>query len=157
MYQVTENTTFTNVSEDQRNDFIRDILETAGYQIKDQTRQGKSASGKASGEISIIEALNLNGLVTAYLDEHIDKIYKYDTLGNAFNFLVSYVKVKEFGEFWDKYVKHIKNYKYPYALVDVNENIQREYEYADIRYIITIHNRNGKETILYHICMKIVE
>lgn len=166
--KLQKNTTFTNVSEDQRNDFIRDILETAGYQIKDQTRQGKSTSGKASGEIdilihdkgkpiSIIEALNLNGLVTAYLDEHIDKIYKYDTLGNAFNFLVSYVKVKEFGEFWDKYVKHIKNYKYPYALVDVNENIQREYEYADIRYIITIHNRNGKETILYHICMKIVE
>lgn len=51
---------------------------------------------------------------------HIDKIYKYDTLGNAFTFLVSYVKVKEFGEFWDKYVKHIKNYKYPYALVDVS-------------------------------------
>ena len=52
--KLQKNTTFTNVSEDQRNDFIRDILETAGYQIKDQTRQGKSASGKASGEIDIL-------------------------------------------------------------------------------------------------------
>lgn len=81
--KLQKNNTFINVSEDQRNDFIRDILETSGYQIKDQTRQGKSASGKSSGEIdillhdhgnpiSIIEALNLNGLLETYLDEHID-------------------------------------------------------------------------------------
>ena len=115
--KLQKNPTFINVLEDQRNDFIRDILETGGYQIKDQTRQGKSASGISSGEvdillhdkgrpISIIEALNLNGLEEAYLDEHIDKVYKYDTLGNAFNFLVSYVKVKDFGKFWKKYIAH---------------------------------------------------
>ena len=85
--KLQKNNTFINVSEDQRNDFIRDILETSGYQIKDQTRQGKSASGKSSGEIdillhdhgnpiSITAALNLNGLIETYLDEHIDKVYK---------------------------------------------------------------------------------
>lgn len=166
--KLQKNPTFINVLEDQRNDFIRDILETGGYQIKDQTRQGKSASGILSGEvdillhdkgrpISIIEALNLNGLKEAYLDEHIDKVYKYDTLGNAFNFLVSYVKVKDFGKFWEKYIAHIRNYKYPYELVYVDDNITNEYDYADIRYISTIHNRNGKRTILDHICLKIME
>ncbi len=166
--KLQKNSTFINVLEDQRNDFIRDILETGGYQIKDQTRQGKSASGILSGEvdillhdkgrpISIIEALNLNGLKETYLDEHIDKVYKYDTLGNAFNFLVSYVKVKDFGRFWEKYVAHIRNYKYPYELVCVDDNITKEYDYADIRYISTIHNRNGKRTILDHICLKIIE
>lgn len=166
--KLQKNPTFINVLEDQKNDFIRDILETGGYQIKDQTRQGKSASGILSGEvdillhdkgrpISIIEALNLNGLKEAYLDEHIDKVYKYDTLGNAFNFLVSYVKVKDFGKFWEKYIAHIRNYKYPYELVCVDDNITNEYDYADIRYISTIHNRNGKRTILDHICLKIME
>lgn len=166
--KLQKNPTYINVLEDQRNDFIRDILETGGYQIKDQTRQGKSASGILSGEvdillhdkgrpISIIEALNLNGLKEAYLDEHIDKVYKYDTLGNAFNFLVSYVKVKDFGKFWKKYIAHIINYKYPYELVYVDDNITNEYDYADIRYISTIHNRNGKRTILDHICLKIME
>ena len=166
--KLQKNITFSNVSEDQRNDFIRDILETAGYQVKDQTRQGKSASGKASGEIdillhdkgkpiSVVEALNLNGLETAYLDEHIDKVYKYDTSGNAFNFLVSYVKVKNFGEFWEKYVEHIKKYKYPYEIIETRENDSKEYQYTDIRHINTIHNRNGRETTLCHICVKIVE
>lgn len=166
--KLQKNPTFINVLEDQRNDFIRDILETGGYQIKDQTRQGKSASGILSGEvdillhdkgrpISIIEALNLNGLKEAYLDEHIDKVYKYDTLGNEFNFLVSYVKVKDFGKFSKKYIAHIRNYKYPYELVYVDDNITNEYDYADIRYISTIHNRNGKRTILDHICLKIME
>ena len=91
------------------------------------------------------------------MDEHIDKVYKYDTSGNAFNFLVSYVKVKNFGEFWEKYVEHIKKYKYPYEIIETRENDSKEYQYTDIRHINTIHNRNGRETTLCHICVKIVE
>lgn len=166
--KLQKNTTFINVSEDQRNDFVRDILETRGYQVKDQTRQGKSASGISSGEvdilihqdsnpISIIEALNLNGLEKAYLDEHIEKVYKYDISGNKFNYLVSYVKTKNFGKFWEKYVIHIRKYRYPYSLVAIDDKVEKEYDYTDIRYICTIHNRNGKETTLIHICLKIME
>ena len=166
--KLQKNNTFINVSEDQRNDFIRDILETSGYQIKDQTRQGKSASGKSSGEIdillhdhgnpiSIIEALNLNGFEKAYLDEHIEKVYKYDITGNKINYLISYVKTKNFGKFWEKYVVHIRNYGYPYNLVAIDDKVEKEYDYTDIRYICTIHNRNGKKTTLIHICLKIME
>lgn len=67
------------------------------------------------------------------------------------------MKVKDFGAFWDKYVEHIETYNYPYKLIDIDKSIRDEYDYADIRYIKTIHNRNGKKTTLDHICLKIME
>lgn len=164
--KLQKNFHYKNVTEDERNDFIRDLLETNAYQVKDQTRQGTSNSGKASGEVdiliqeqgfpfAIIEALNLSSLNTNYLDTHIDKIYKYDTLGNICNFILSYVKVKDFASFFESYSKHIKQHKYPYELIGVDESVGEEYKYTDIRLLMTKHNRNGKDTLLYHICVKI--
>lgn len=37
------------------------------------------------------------------------------------------------------------------------DSVKEEYDYADIRYLSTIHNRNGKKTTLNHICLKIME
>jgi len=164
--KLQKNFHYKNVTEDERNDYIRDLLETNGYQVKDQTRQGTSNSGISSGEVdiliqkhgfpsAIIEALNLSSLDKNYLDTHIDKIYKYDTLGNGCNFIVSYVKVRDFGSFLDKYTNHIKQHKYPYELIGIDESIGEGYKYTDIRLLMTKHNRNGKDTILYHICVKI--
>ena len=104
---------------------------------------------------SLIEALNLSSLDKRYLDTHIDKIYKYDTLGNCFNVVLSYVMVKDFQSFWTKYCDHVKLHDYPYKLIGVDENADGEYEYSDIRFMITKHNRSGKETLLYHICVRI--
>lgn len=164
--KLQRNNLFKDVSEDERNDYIRDLLETSGYQVKDQTRQGISASGKASGEvdilihdkgmpITIIEALNLSGLDTNYLNTHLDKIYKYDTLGNRFNFILSYVKVKDFESFWSKYCQHAENHVYPHPLVSTDDTCDKEYNYSDIRLLMTKHNRHGRETELHHICVKI--
>lgn len=165
--RLQRNSHFNNVSEDERNDYIRDLLEIKGYSVKDQTRQGKSYNGKKSGEIdlliqdkkgfpiTIIEALILKSLDVNYLDKHIDKIYMYDTLGNKFNFIISYVIVKEFETFLKKYTEHIKKYQYPYKLINVNEEIGNKYPYSDIRVLVTEHNRNGTNTLLYHICVKI--
>lgn len=94
--KLQANAIYYNATEDQRNDYIRDILDAVGYDVKDQTRRGLSPSGKAAGEvdilikehgfpITIIEALNLDSLNKEYLDKHIDKIYNYDTAGNKFN------------------------------------------------------------------------
>lgn len=88
--KLQANAIYYNATEDQRNDYIRDILDAVGYDVKDQTRRGLSSGGKAAGEvdilikeygfpITIIEALNLDSLNKAYLDKHIDKIYNYDT------------------------------------------------------------------------------
>lgn len=169
--KLQRNQLYNNVTEDERNDYIRDLLETRGYSrgynVKDQTRQGKSYAGKKSGEIdlliqnekglpiAIIEALILKSFDVNYLDKHIDKIYLYDTSGNKFNFIVSYVMVKDFESFFNKYSEHIKKYQYPYELIEVDEKVDDKYQYSDIRIIITTHNRNGKESLLYHICVKI--
>ncbi|WP_146255828.1 AlbA family DNA-binding domain-containing protein [Paenibacillus polymyxa] len=159
---------YVSTTEDERNDFITDLLETNGYRIKDQTRRGSSASGKSSGEIdifveksgmpfTIIEALNLDSLNTNYLDTHLDKIYSYDTVGNAFNVCLSYVKVKDFSSFWDKYCDYVKKHEYPVMLVSSDINADKDYPYSDIRFMTTTHNRSGKNTRLYHMCVKIQE
>lgn len=170
--KLQRNVTFSHTSEDQRNDFIRDILETSGYssgyEVRDQTRQGKSATGKNSGEvdllvyrkgrpISVIEALNLTSLDSAYLSKHIDKIFTYDTAGNRINYILSYVTITDFSGFWDKYINFVTNYKYPFPLKNIDTQVQDNYNYSDLRYLITSHNRNGYHTMLYHICVKMLQ
>lgn len=134
--------------------------------MRDQTRRGISNAGKGAGEVDIliykdeipvtvIEALNLASLRTDYLNTHIDKIYKYDTLGNAYNFIISYVKVSDYGRFWNSYCNHIKQHKYPFPLIEVTNAINEGFDFAEIRILGTKHNRNGKETMLIHICVKI--
>lgn len=161
------NSLYYSASEDQRNDYVRDIMETCGYNVKDQTRRGLSPTGKAAGEIdifiqdegfpiTIIEALNLKSLDATYLDKHIDKIYDYDTSGNYFNVILSYVTVKNFEEFCNKYIEHIKSHSYPYPITGIEENYCVDANtYSDSKMILTKHNRSGKETLLVHICVRI--
>lgn len=162
------NSKFIDASEDERNDYIRDMLDRdAEYVIKDQTRRGLSASGALSGEIDIlvekdnfpftvIEALILKSLNKDYLGKHLDKIYSYDTTGNLFNVCLVYAECKEFASFWEKYCNFVKQYEYPYPLITSNESIDQEYIGSEIRIMTTTHNRSGKLTRLYHICVKIL-
>lgn len=165
--KLQANSIYYEATEDQRNDYIRDILETAGYDVKDQTRRGLSPRGKSAGEvdilikqqgfpITIIEALNLKSLNKTYLDEHIDKIYDYDTAGNQFNIILSYVTVADFVSFLDKYYKHIEKRKYPFEMISIEKDIIVDaVSYSDIHIMKTALNRNGQETVLYHVCMLI--
>lgn len=166
--KLQANSAYKNCIEDVRNDYIRDLLAAQKYQVSDQTRQGTSQEGKSSGEIDILilennmpyslfEALNLDSLNKSYLNDHIDKIYKYDTLGYRYNFIVSYVKIKDFSAFWTKYINHIKEYKYPYTLDSVEENIGVKYCYPNLKIASTTLIRNGIETTLYHICVLMQE
>ena len=165
--KLQANSLYYGATEDQRNDYIRDILEAAGYDVKDQTRRGLSPNGKAAGEVdilikekelplTIIEALNMNSLNTTYLDKHIDKIYDYDTAGNKFNIILSYVTVADFVTFCEKYFQHIKIHSYPFELASIAENVVIDnISYSNIRVIKTVHNRNRCETVLYHVCVLI--
>lgn len=158
---------YIDAPENDRNDYIRDMLDREEYVIKDQTRRGLSASGISSGEIDIlvekdhypftvIEALTLNSLNKDYLGKHLDKIYTYDTTGNQFNVCLIYAECKEFAPFWEKYCDFVKNYKYPYSLISSDESIDKEYVGSEIKIMTTTHNRSGKLTRLYHICVKIL-
>ena len=166
--KLQANSIYKDCIEDVRNDYIRDMLSSQKYQLRDQTRQGTSQEGKASGEIDILildnnmpsslfEALNLDSLNTSYLKAHIDKIFKYDTLGYKYNFLVSYVKIKDFSAFWTKYIDYIKKYKYPYPLDSFEENAGDKYHYPNLKVASTTLLRNGIKTILYHICVLMQE
>lgn len=166
--KLQANSAYKNCIEDVRNDYIRDLLLAQKYQVSDQTRQGTSQEGKSAGEIDILilennkpyslfEALNLDSLNRSYLDNHIDKIYKYDTLGYRYNFIVSYVRIKDFNTFWTKYINHIKEYKYPHPLDSVDENIDDRYCYPNLKIAATSLIRNGMITTLYHICVLMQE
>lgn len=158
--RIQADNSLKNSVEDEINDRFRDLLEAKGYIERDQTRQGASASGKRAGEVdilikrgkmplSLIEALKLTSVNESYIAEHIDKIYKYDTLGYKYNFLVSYVKIKDFKEFWDKYVKFVCSYKYPFEMIEYKIDISKQY--SELRSIEIILNRNGIETKLYNV------
>lgn len=165
--KLQANSLYYGATEDQRNDYIRDILEASGYDVKDQTRRGLSPNGKAAGEVdilikekgfplTIIEALNMNSLNTTYLDKHIDKIYDYDTAGNKFNIILSYVTVADFVTYCEKYCQHIKMHSYPFELTSFAENVVVDnISYSNIRVMKTVHNRNRCETVLYHVCVLI--
>lgn len=165
--KLQANSLYYGATEDQRNDYIRDILDAAGYDVKDQTRRGLSPSGKAAGEVdilikekdfpvAIIEALNLNSLNTTYLDMHIDKIYDYDTAGNKFNIILLYVTIADFMTFCDKYFRHIEQHNYPFEKLSIDRDIVIDnISYSDIKIMKTVHNRNQCETVLFHVCVLI--
>lgn len=148
------------------NDKIRDLLEGRGYDAKDQTRHGSSAMGKDAGNVDIlikirkkpitlIEALRLESVKEKYISDHIDKIYKYDTLGFRFNFIISYVKTKDFKDFCNRYIKFVRAWKYPYELI--NCLICDSKQYPEIRTIEMILDREGIATKLYHILVHMPE
>ena len=165
--KLQSNSTYFETSENQRNDYIRDLLKTEKYDVKDQTRRGISANGKSAGEVdilieegglpvTIIEALNLDSLDTNYLDRHLDKVYRYDTVGNVFNIILAYVRVVNFSKFCEKYFEHIKKYQHVYPLISADDRYEVEnFPYADIRVMQTVHDRNDCNTILYHVCVLI--
>lgn len=162
------NAKYINASEDERNDYIRDMLEQYDdYEVKDQTRRGLSSSGNSSGEVdiyvkkeefpfTIIEALNLNSLDKSYLKKHLNKIYTYDTTGNLFNVCLVYAELKNLASFWEKYCNFVKDFHYPYPLLSCDETLDGQYEASEIKIMTTTHNRSGIPTKLYHICVKIL-
>ena len=162
---LQEDSKYFNELENPRNDNVRNLLKMAGHDVKDQTRRGLSATGMDAGEVdilieedghtvTIIEALNLSYVDATKLDEHIDKIYGYDTVGNKFNVILVYVKTKNFADFCKRYYEHIKEHKYAYALISSESDIQiGKAAYSDLRIMKTIHDRNGYEVSLYHICV----
>ncbi|MGH0588945.1 hypothetical protein ACQVQY_23195 [Bacillus mycoides] len=155
------NRIYRDKTENERNTFLVSCLDMAGFFNKDQTLWGKSKEGKSSGEIdifikqkkgqpfSIIEALNLDSLKKDYLELHLKKIFGYDTIGLKYNFIVVYSTSKNFSEFWNRYIAHIKKYKYPHSLKEYQE--VSGYDYTNIRIGKTTHIRNDKEVNLYHI------
>ena len=157
---------YADASEDERNDYIGDILEAIGYSIKDQTRRGSSATNKGSGELDIyisrdrlpftvIEAMNLTSVQSDYINQHLDKIFSYDTAGNEFNVCLAYVKVADFNSFWGKYSAHVASHNYPAPLLSADTSVDDSFRFSELKVMKTTHDRSGREVSLYHICVRI--
>lgn len=100
----------------------------------------------------ILEKNNFR-LSKKYIDTHLDKIFDYDVLGNDINIILNYVTVSDFDKFITNYITYMKERKWRSPMVDLDEKC-KEYKilYSSIRVVKTTHKRNGKNTILYHIC-----
>lgn len=108
-------------SEDERNTRLRDDLRLLGYDVHDQTRQGRSESGDSAGELdleirtedgqpwAIVEALRIKNGVKRNWDKHLNKLLdNYNAHGVSLLFLVTYVDREEgaFRMIWDDYEKN---------------------------------------------------
>lgn len=156
---------YGNYSEDDRNTFVASMLESAGYQVKDQTRRSRTETGKSAGEIdiliqdseyhpiSIIEALNLESVNKSYIITHINKIFTYDANGLQNNYVLVYANVKKFGVFYQSYLDFVKSHDFKYPLIDLKED--NLLQYTEIRKFTIVHDRNDKQVNMHHIILNL--
>ncbi|MCP4216537.1 MAG: hypothetical protein GY765_17940, partial [bacterium] len=102
--------------EDSRTGYLGKLLESAGYIVKDQTRQGVSATGRSQGridlrienpveqQVAILEAFILKSKDTKYITTHVQKLWSYDPVGLKDNFMVVYSEAANFSALWEKYL-----------------------------------------------------
>lgn len=156
---------YESVKEDNINDGIRNQLGMV-YEIKDQTRQGESESGKDAGEVDIeicengnpvviMEGLKMDSFKKEYLDVHINKaLVNYDPNGCPLVYILIYATVKRFEVLWEKIMNHMKDYRFPYTVEEKIREISSVY--TNSRHAKVVLNRNGKRVSvhLYAIQMK---
>lgn len=163
------------VSEDARNDALRDYLSNKGLYVRDQSHIGYGEGLKKQGNVdlivikpslsvpqTLIEAMNLSSVSSKYIQKHLEKLVKaYNTPGIRELFLVSYVELerKRFSSFWKRYVSTIKKIDGVDFMVDnkfkpiINEelawikSIKMKYKYGT----------DGEEFYVYHICARVAE
>lgn len=156
---------YEGAKENSINDGIRNQLSLV-YEVKDQTRQGDSESGKDAGEVDImlcdngnpaviLEGLRMDSFNQNYLDIHINKtLSNYDPNGCSQVYILIYATVKRFGEFWDKVINHMEGYSFPYETVEKMRDVTTAY--TDSRHAKAVLNRNGKSVSvhLYAVAMR---
>lgn len=165
LLNVQKDKLYEGEKENSINDGIRNQLSIV-YEVKDQTRQGDSESGKDAGEVDIMlcdngnpavimEGLKLDSFKQDYLDTHINKaLANYDPNGCPLVYILIYATVKGFGEFWGKVMNHMDGYSFPYETVEGIRDIATAY--ADSRHAKAVLKRNGKNVNvhLYAVAMR---
>lgn len=153
--------------ENPRNDYLCDILRSAGIYVLDQTRSG--IANTKSGELdfvvqdsrqmdfAIIEAMNLNSLNKKYIQNHILKLIsfnKYNVNGLKELYLISYVQTSNFSNF----AKLYRDFLTQEAVYPLEQSLQSvESIEQKINNIYVWKSTHGNSTMLYHICSKMVE
>lgn len=146
--------------EDSRNGFIALLLSIHGFYVKDQTRRGRSATGKSLGELdilidnpgngieSIIEAFILKGFNRNIIDTHLKKLFGYDPNGLERNFVMVYSEAPDFLGLWRKYLAHLTEIDFKYKQIEAPQ--QEKTKFSDIKLARTQHLREGELIEVYH-------
>jgi len=135
---------------------------------KDESSWGKSESGESFGEpdikiengngevIAICEGININSIEKCRIITHINKIFDYDSNGLDYNYFIIFNEAVNFSDSWNKYLEFIEtkvDFKFKLeTLSDVSE----EFESAtiNIKVALSKHEREGQESRIYHIFLK---
>ena len=151
-------------SENEMNDYVRDILFAQGNVVQDQTRQGKSSSGKSAGEIDIkitysdcepalIEALKTSSLDDDNMKDHIKRLMvNYDPRGVYSHFLLIYY----FGQSLDEFTNKLGAWLNTCYVSQISfDNIYKQRHSANIAEINVSCKRDGSQEELAIIIMGI--
>lgn len=148
------------VDEDFRNYYLRDLFDYKGLYVRGQEHQGVSPNGKGAGEVDLlicrtelqekiyIECMNLHSLEATKINYHYTKLFPYDASMNENNYLVSYVTVSDFGDFFSKYKAHFEKYSGNNKCEKISE---KESGFANIKILITESKINKKSIFTYHV------
>lgn len=153
------------LSEDEWNNYLTDLLRAKQYGISDQTQSGQSGSKNRharSGELDItVRNLHKNGTIKTIIEclqlkscgaknktvpEHINKlINRYDTAGNDECFIIIYSKAADFSQLWLNYQSRINTLE---QILNIDEIDSQK---SDLKIGISQYEREGKKLKLYHL------
>lgn len=164
-----------NTDENGRNAYIKDLLETAGYRVSDQTLSGLSPTGKSAGELdlkvfdsdgqpfTILEALNIKVKFPFSWDKeslrtHVNKLYRYDANGLARNYVIVYATAHLFDRFANEVYQLISSSTdCPYGHAELVDVVPMDTGCTDLSLACAKYLRNGKEMRLYVICVRLAD
>jgi len=146
--------------EDSRNTIFVRLIESSGLIVKDQSRWGRSETGKSMGRpdikienskgkiLAIIEAFILKGFDKNNINRHLIKLFGYDPAGLEKNFIIVYSDANDFSGLWKKYLEYIYKIDFKFSLKDITKE---ETSYAEIKLAKAKHIREGEEVSIYHL------
>ncbi len=160
------------VSEDSRNDEMRDLIGSRYLYVRDQSHVGHGEKSYNPGEVdlavmkseadpvpmTLIEAMNLSCVNSAYIRKHLDKLADgYNDSGLRDLFLVSYVELEKikFPPFWNRYKKKIMLINGDKIKVDTDIHPVINESFAWIKSIKIAYDYAGEKMNVYHICVRV--
>lgn len=159
LQNIQKNKIYWDKNENEYNDVIRDNLGMI-YEVKDQSRQGASPNGGDAGEVDLqicndgnpvvmIEGVKVTSVDRNRIKQHTNKVLTcYDPLGCPYAYLLIYVKVRDFGRFWEGFMYYIKNeYTFPFELEE--EISEVSHIYTDSRHAKAKVIRSGKSVSVH--------
>lgn len=155
---------YLDTKENNRNDYVRDNLQSMNYFVKDQSRQGESPCGRDAGELDlfvcqnsdlndiIIEGFNLKSCDSNTIKSHYEKMFVYDKTGNPLNILLIYANVADISTFAENYKNLFEIYNGEHPCESINfEN----YTYSNIKVLSSRHKINSTDsTTIKHLIVQ---